>query len=320
MQKVILGIINGQQTGKRVLMLLSSQGQLETNKKGKQIMNINNMVFGHQKAKKVLEVLVNRSQKRYYEKCVKGSGTYPDPLKCLLVGQSGTGKTHLVESMSRIHKFPLLRLDATNFSPSGCTSGMTSESLEKLISSTAKQYLNDIRYHSQEGVLNQMVVFVDEFDKLGTSFESTGNWNKHTQSNFLTLIDNKDKFSGISWIFAGAFSSLYERETSKELGFFRKETEETKQEFSDKDILKAGIIPEMLGRINLIVQLDNFTIKDFETVLVERLLPKFPTVTEIDTFAVAKTAWESGQGIRSLTRQLEMLSIEEEFKLTREML
>ena len=58
--------------------------------------NIDDLVYGHKQAKKVLQVLLKRSQERYYSKCVMNSETYKDTLKVLLVGPSGTGKTHLI--------------------------------------------------------------------------------------------------------------------------------------------------------------------------------------------------------------------------------
>lgn len=277
---------------------------------------IDDFVYGHKQAKKVLSVLLKRSQDRYYKKCVRGDEDYPDTLKCLLVGQSGTGKTHLIQSLKKLYNFPLISLDATQLMPSGNDTGINIKQLKKLIHDTTNEMTKQVEYHSPEGVMNQLVIFVDEFDKLGTSFESSGKWNQHVQSNFLTIIDNKEEFSGISWIFAGAFSSLYEDKNSvkKSLGFFPDIMKEETKEILDSDILKAGIIPEMLGRISLIVQLDTFTEKDYRKVLLLRLLPKYSLSLDKDTVdEMVEKAFKSGQGIRSLTRQLEMLSIDAEF-------
>lgn len=276
---------------------------------------IDNMVYGHAQAKRVLSVLLKRSRERYHRKCVLGLDTYPESLKCLLIGPSGTGKTHLIHSMKKLHNFPLLSIDATQLTPSGNTDGINSKQLVSMIKKTAHEYTKEPEFHSIEGVLNQLVIFVDEFDKLGTSFDSSGSWNQHVQANFLTLIDHKEEFAGISWVFAGAFSCLHAAKTASVPGFFP-DTSNNKSEITDKDILKAGIIPEMLGRISLIVQLDTFTRADYKTVLIERLLPNYPNlepdykvIDEIVDKAIA-----SGLGIRSLTRQLEMLAIESEYE------
>lgn len=276
---------------------------------------IDEMVYGHKQAKKVLQVLLKRSQDRYYRTCVKGETDVPDTLKCLLIGPSGTGKTHLMQSYSKLYNFPLICLDATQLMPTGNTDGMNIKQLKKLIDDTSHELTKRPEFHHPSGVVNQMVIFVDEFDKLGNSFDSSGNWNKHVQANFLTMIDNKEEFAGISWVFAGAFAGLFESKVKKNgMGFFPSAEEEVTQEISDSDIIKAGIIPELLGRISLIVQLDTFTEEDFKKVLIERLLPKYKLDLchkKIDE--IVTKAYKSSQGIRSMTRQLEMLSIDADY-------
>ncbi len=262
---------------------------------------LDELVYGHKQAKKVLSVLLRRSQERYYRKCVKGEIEYQDTLKCLLVGPSGTGKTHLIQSLRKLHDFPLISLDATQLMPTGNAEGINIKQLKKLINDTVQELLKKPHYHSEEGVLNQMIIFVDEFDKLGTTFDSSGNWNKHVQANFLTMIDNKEEFSGISWIFAGAFSNIFEHKALPEkcIGFFPGTKEENTPEILDSDILKAGIIPEMLGRISLIVQLDTFTKEDYKEILMERLLPNYPHLSSIDQETledIIEKAYISGQG------------------------
>ncbi len=280
-------------------------------------MTIDDLVYGHKQAKKVLQVLLNRSQQRYYKKCVLGENGYPERLNCLLVGQSGTGKTHLIKSLAKIYNFPLLCIDATELMPTGNDTGLNRKQLRKLILDTAKEYIDKPEYHSVEGVLNQMVIFVDEFDKLGTSFDSSGNWNKHVQSSFLTMIEDTEELSGVSWVFAGAFSNLYEHRGRQSIGFFdSKSTFE--QKIEDKDILKAGIIPEMLGRIPLIVQLDEFTLSDYETVTEKLLKSKYSMLTNVNKTEIAETALSSRQGIRSITRQLEMALIDNEWSIKNE--
>jgi len=273
------------------------------------MISLDELVYGHAQAKKALQVVLKRSQERYMKICVLGKQLKKEPLKCLLVGQSGTGKTHLVQSLSKLYKFPLIMLDATQFTPSGNSDGINVKQLKAQIDKKVLECLQQPEYHSREGVLNQLVIFVDEFDKLGISFDSSGNWNKQVQANFLTLIDNKDEFAGISWIFAGAFSRLYEP-TKRSIGFNSEEIVKREQ-FSDQDLLNSGIIPELLGRISLIMQLDTFDKADYRSVLLTNLLPNYDmelSEQQIDTIVTA--AISSGQGIRSMSRQLEMLSIE----------
>lgn len=272
-----------------------------------------NEVYGHAKAKKVLTVLHNRSQERYYKKCVVGESQYPERLNCLLVGPSGTGKTHLMKTFADQHDIPLLCIDATELTPSGNTSGVSKQQLKKLIIEFAHETTKQPRFHSPDGVLNQMFIFVDEFDKLATSFDSSGNWNKQVQSSFLTIIEDKYELSGISWVFAGAFSAARECKVKpKSIGFFSADKMEavTDQLLSEQDIIKAGIIPEMLGRIPLIVQLDEFTLTNYIEIVDNMLRDKYSVLTDVNVSEVAETAMNSGQGVRSIIRQLEMALIE----------
>lgn len=272
---------------------------------------IHNDVYGHAKAKKVLTVLHNRSQERYYKKCVVGENQYPERLNCLLVGPSGTGKTHLMKTFADQHGIPLLCIDATELTPSGNTSGVSKQQLKKLIIDFAHETTKQPRFHSPDGVLNQMFIFVDEFDKLATSFDSSGNWNKQVQSSFLTIIEDKYELSGITWVFAGAFSTARECKVKpKSIGFFHEEHTHVDQSLSEKDIIKAGIIPEMLGRIPLIVQLDHFELANYIEIVDRMLQTKYNVLTNVNVNEVAETAMNSGQGVRSIIRQLEMALIE----------
>lgn len=206
-------------------------------------------VVGHTEAKKALITLVMRSRLRHFQKYIKemDSDYLLQPMKILLMGASGSGKTHLVESLQKITHFPLLRIDATHLGPSGSGGSIKPNDLRKMIieKATIACDLSPNRYYSVEEAVDSTVVFVDEIDKLGVSFDSSGNWNSHVQSNFLTLFDNKAEFSGLSFVFAGAFTGITkEKETKRSIGFSFNETI-GEDEFLDDQIIKYGLIPEL---------------------------------------------------------------------------
>lgn len=267
-------------------------------------------VYGHERAKKVLKSVINRSRERYYRKIVQGYDIYPDRLNCLLVGQSGTGKTHLVRQLASEYNINLVTIDATQLAPTSAANGTTSDDLRRIIDQAVDMRLKQPENFSREGVLAQTVIFVDEFDKLGNCFDSSGNWNTHVQSNFLTLVDDKGKFADVTWIFAGAFTKLYVP-ISRSIGFFA-ESVTSETELCDADIVRAGIIPEMVGRISLIVQLDTFTLRDYERITEQLLYDKYVTIKSADVAGIAQRAMTSGQGVRSVMRQLEMALIDQE--------
>ncbi len=289
-------------------------------------------VSGHIEAKKALIMLLDRSKRRHRQKF--DTGMHRDfllaPSKVLLLGASGTGKTHLIESLHQIIDFPLVKVDATKLNPTGASGGIKERDLQELIIAEAQLYVSSrlgsrAEYNSLEGAIDQTVVFIDEIDKLGHSFDSSGNWNSHVQSNFLTLFDNKDEFAGVSFIFAGAFSNITKPGADKKgsLGFNPGEHKESKRNLDDL-IVKAGLIPELVGRLTNIIELDKFTIKDYYEILKTRLHPKkeidlaslgiFDVIlSEERGMEIAQHAFESGMGVRALQRQLEKEYLDLEF-------
>ena len=243
-----------------------------------------------------------------------------------MIGGSGTGKTYLVQCLQRILNFPLLIIDATRLNPTGASGGVKSDEIENMIIKNARKFLEEdhVGYHSLDGVIDQTVVFVDEVDKLGRSFESSGHWNEHVQSNFLTIF-GEGKFNSISFIFAGAFQGLIGHETKKDIGFNQDPVKKTyKKKVTDEDLVKFGLIPEFVGRISSIIQLDNFSEEDYYRILVDRLLPqkqnefllfKYDSInlSEEKLKEIASKSFKSGQGVRALRRNLDLELLEMEF-------
>lgn len=299
-------------------------------KKNSEILeDLDEYVEGHIEAKKALINLVNRSKMRHYQKYIKcmDRDFLLSPSKVLLIGASGTGKTHLVESLHKIVDFPFIRIDATKLNPTGASGGVKEESLRKMIVAEAQRLVDSQNsgYFSLEGTVDQMVVFVDEIDKLGRSFESSGNWNDHVQSNFLSMFDNKAEFSGVSFIFAGAFTDIThsKKEVKSGIGFTHGKIEERGGNLEEA-VVKAGLLPELVGRINAIVSLDKFTEDEYYNILVSRIIPRkqmdlaafgiFDTkIDEEELREIARNAHSSNQGIRCLQRSVEKLFLEKEF-------
>lgn len=99
-------------------------------------------VSGHYEAKKALISLVNRAKIRHHQKWIEGihKDYLIQPHKLLLIGQSGTGKTHLVESLQDILDFPLIRIDATKMNPTGAGGGIKEEDLRRILSFNRRDY------------------------------------------------------------------------------------------------------------------------------------------------------------------------------------
>jgi len=285
-------------------------------------------VTGHLEAKKALIIMLNRSKLRTHQKYRKymADEYLVRPMKVLLIARSGTGKTHLLNSLQQIELFPLVKLDATHLNPTGASGGIKPEKLQTMIREEAERMckLYPETYEYLEYAIEQTVVFVDEVDKLGSSFEGSGNWNKHIQSSFLTMFDNKDAFAGVSYVFAGAFDSITRHKAvKKQLGFNSVDEDLDTTHIEDK-VLQSGLIPELVGRMNRIIELDVFTKQNFRDILVERIIPaKQRDLAAIGVFNVpltdkeidmiAEKATKSAQGVRFLQREIDNIYMDSEF-------
>lgn len=296
---------------------------------------LDKMVVGHHKAKKYLINLINRSRVRSYLKFVRGESpeNLLPPGKLLLIGESGTGKTFLVQCIQKLLGFPICYIDATKMNPTGASGGIKSHDVSRMVGNAAKEYMSQHpgQYVDIWDAVDETVVFIDEIDKLAEAWESSGNWNKHVQSNFLTIFEHSstDKIlEGVTFIFAGAFNGLKKRRSiiSKSIGF-TKQDEATKEDdpINDEDVVQYGLIPELVGRISAIVELDKFTEENYYSILINKILPEKrreleqlgiygAIIGEDDLRAIVKKAIKSGQGVRALKRGLELFFLDLEFE------
>ncbi len=286
-------------------------------------------VIGHDTAKKVLINLVNRSKLRYYTKWgLLQSGDEIKISNCLLIGESGTGKTHLIESLAKVMDFPLLRVDATELNPTGASGGLKKADFLKLMKTTVLELMeeNPQKYFSYEGTMDQLVVFVDEIDKLGQVLSS--DWNHHVQSNFLTLFDNKEEYAGVTFVFAGAFAKMEKRQKGiKQLGFQTTTTDVAKPGDLAQKVIAAGLLPELVGRLSHIVLLDELKKEDYKKILFDLVIPKANSqlslygiynfkLSDEQLDHILETAIGSGLGVRGLETGFNQLLVDIEFDPT----
>lgn len=288
---------------------------------------LNARVYGHEKAKKVLINLVNRSKLRcsqIWDNKMPDEEAIPN-VNAMLIGKSGTGKTWLVECLANVMDFPCVYLDATMLMPTSASGGYNVKDVIKQIRDNAKRVManNPNRYLHEDEVVDSTIVFVDEIDKLAKEF-SSGNWNQHVQTSFLSLFENHQGLGSVSWVFAGAFTNLKrEKEEIKSIGFNKQESKADDVDI-EAEITKFGIVPELMGRINSIVELDNLALEDYELILRDKLLPKWEkhlqmlnvntkVLAKIDVKSLANKAFKSAQGVRFLNKELDKFFIDVEF-------
>jgi|TARA_B110000263_G_scaffold250126_1_gene270692 ATP-dependent Clp protease ATP-binding subunit ClpX len=303
-------------------------------------------VIGQIHAKKVLSVAVYNHYKRLKDKNKKNIEIQKSNI--LLVGSTGSGKTYLAQTLSRILDVPFSISDATSLTEAG----YVGEDVENILLSLYQAADGDIE-KTEKGI-----IYIDEIDKIArkTSNPSlTKELGEGTQQSLLKILEGsvvnvprkggrkhpEQDFlqidtTGILFILGGAFEGLdilidqrvndktigFENISSKRLDNFDEVTIET------QDILNFGFIPEFVGRIASIVSLKKLSQSDLLKILKEpknSLVKQYQRLFEMDnvklTFQpsslnyIAEQALNEKNGARALKSLLESLLLDVMFEI-----
>ena len=205
-------------------------------------------------------------------------------LNILLIGNSGIGKTFMIRTLAKQLNKDVYFTSANNLSQTGYVGNSVTDILLGLIN----QCQGDINR------INNSIVFIDEIDKI--SIKKGGQISTESvQQELLTMLEEGQYYiktpkegkainistANITFICAGAFNGIRKKE-NRSLGFNSNISTKTITKITPKDIENYGFIPELIGRLPIIIELNNLTKEDIINILKNKngILESLKTIIE----------------------------------------
>ena len=312
---------------------------------------LNEYVIGQDNAKRTLAVAVYNHYKR--NGASVASNVEIQKSNILMIGSTGTGKTLFAQTLARVLDVPFAIADATTLTEAGYVGDDVESVLTRLL-----QNANFDVERAQRGI-----IYIDEIDKISRKSENpsltrdvsgegvqqallkliegtvanvpaSGGGRKHPGETTVQLDTSK-----ILFICGGAFDGLNKIIASRTagragIGFGAKVSDKKEREEKDlledvqsSDLVRFGIIPELIGRLPIVTTLQPLDEKALVKILTEpknAIVKQYAAMLEMDGIklnitkdgltAIAKMAIERKTGARGLRSILEKILLKPMFE------